>query len=143
MEESPFSVVAKNTELVRTSLSTKKWYLGLLVLTIIVAAAALYLKLYNEMILAIPVIVMLLAIIRYDKDFIHVPPVLIFFAVVVMYLSLGSYIIRGENNILRALSETHAVTRGNMMCSESPFFIPMSFRAEATMSIFETRSLVE
>jgi hypothetical protein len=105
MEESPFSIVAKNTELVRTSLSTKKWYLGLLVLTIIVAAAALYLRLYNEMILAIPVIVMLLAIIRYDKDFIHVPPVLIFFAVVVMYLSLGSYIIRGENNILRALSE--------------------------------------
>ena len=105
MEESPFSIVAKNTELVRTSLSTKKWYLGLLVLTIIVAAAALYLRLYNEMILAIPVIVMLLAIIRYDKDFIHVPPVLIFFAVVVMYLSLGSYTIRGENNILRALSE--------------------------------------
>ena len=105
MEESPFSIVEKNTELVRTSLSTKKWYLGLLVLTIIVAAAALYLRLYNEMILAIPVIVMLLAIIRYDKDFIHVPPVLIFFAVVVMYLSLGSYTIRGENNILRALSE--------------------------------------
>ena len=105
MEESPFSIVAKNTELVRTSLSTKKWYLSLLVLTIIVAAAALYLRLYNEMILAIPVIVMLLAIIRYDKDFIHVPPVLIFFAVVVMYLSLGSYTIRGENNILRALSE--------------------------------------
>lgn len=105
MEESPFSVIAKNTELVRTSLSTKKWYLGLLVLTVIVAAVALYFNLYNEMILAIPVIVMLLAIIIYDKDFIHVPPVLIFFAVVVMYLSLGSYTIRGENNLLRALSE--------------------------------------
>ena len=104
MEDSPFSIIAKNTELARTTLSTKKWYLGLLVLTIIVAAAALYLRMYNEMILAIPVIVMLLAIIRYDKDFIHVPPVLIFFAVVVMYLSLGSYLIRGESNILGALS---------------------------------------
>ena len=104
MEDSPFSLIAKNTELARTTLSTKKWYIGLLVLTIIVAAAALYLRMYNEMILAIPVIVMLLAIIRYDKDFIHVPPVLIFFAVVVMYLSLGSYLIRGENNILGALS---------------------------------------
>ncbi len=105
MDESPFSIIAKNTELVRTSLSTKKWYLGLLVLTIIVAIVALYFKLYNEMILAIPVIIMLVAIIRYDKDFIHVPPELIFFAVVVMYLSLGSYLVRGDNNLLRALSE--------------------------------------
>ena len=104
MDDSPFSIIAKNTELARTTLSTKKWYIGLLVLTVIVAGAALYLRMYNEMILAIPVIIMLLAIIRYDKDFIHVPPVLIFFAVVVMYLSLGSYLIRGESNILGALS---------------------------------------
>ena len=108
MEESRRDAIARNTELMRTKLSTMKWYYGLLALTIIVVIAGIYFELYNEMILAIPIIIMLLAIIRYDKDFIHVPPELIFFAVVVMYLSLASYIVSGrvgDGMILKALSE--------------------------------------
>ena len=108
MEESRRDAITRNTELMRTKLSTMKWYYGLLALTIIVVIAGIYFELYNEMILAIPIIIMLLAIIRYDKDFIHVPPELIFFAVVVMYLSLASYIVSGrvgDGMILKALSE--------------------------------------
>ena len=108
MEESRRDAITRNTELMRTKLSTMKWYYGLLALTIIVVIAGIYFELFNEMILAIPIIIMLLAIIRYDKDFIHVPPELIFFAVVVMYLSLASYIVSGrvgDGMILKALSE--------------------------------------
>ena len=108
MEEPRRDTFARNSELMRTKLSTMKWYYGLLILTIIVAIAGVYFKLYNEMVLAIPTIIMLIAIIRYDKDFIHVPPELIFFAVVVMYLSMASYIVSGnigDGSILMALSE--------------------------------------
>ncbi len=108
MEESPFDAIARDTILTRTKLSTMKWYYGLLILTIVVVIAGIYFELYNEMILAIPIIVILLAIIRYDKDFIHVPPMLIFFAVAVMYLSMASYIVSGnigDGRILMSLSE--------------------------------------
>ena len=105
MDDTTTNMIAKNTELVRTSLATKKWYWGLLILTVAVAIAGIYFKLYNEIIVATPVIIVLIAIIRYDKDFIHVPPELIFFAVIVMYLSLGSSLLRNENNILDALSQ--------------------------------------
>ena len=105
MEESTFDTIAKGTDLMRTKLSTKKWYYGLLVLTVIVMVVSIYFKKYNEAVIAVPVIIVLLAIIRYDKDFIHVPPVLIFFAVVVMYLSLGSYLFGKENNVLKAMAE--------------------------------------
>ena len=105
MDENALENLAKNTELVKTNLATMKWYYGLLILTIAVVIIGAFFKLYNEMIVAIPVIIILLAIIIYDKEFIHVPPVLIFFAVAVMYLSMGSYLLRGDNNILKALSE--------------------------------------
>ena len=105
MEDDNQGIIQRQTELVRTSLTTMKWYYGLLILTVIVLVVGIYLKMYNEVIISIPVIIMLLAIIRYDKDFIHVPPLLIFFAVVVMYLSVGSYMMRGENNILQLLSD--------------------------------------
>ena len=108
MENNQRSFFQRVPSLERTNLSTMKWYYGLLALTIIVVIAGIYFELYNEMILAIPIIIMLLAIIRYDKDFIHVPPELIFFAVVVMYLSLASYIVSGrvgDGMILKALSE--------------------------------------
>ena len=108
MEESPFDIIERDTILNRTKLSTMKWYYGLLILTIIVAVGGIYFKMYNEMIVAIPIIIMLLAIIRYDKDFIHVPPMLIFFAVAIMYLSMASYIVSGnigDGRILMSLSE--------------------------------------
>ena len=105
MENEPQAILEKQTILARTSLSTMKWYYGLLILTVIVLIAGIILKMYNEVIISVPVIIMLLAIIRYDKDFIHVPPILIFFAVVVMYLSMGSYIMRGEFDILGILSD--------------------------------------
>ncbi len=98
-------ILARQTELVRTTIRTKKIYLGLLILTIVVLALSIYFEKYNEAIIAVPVIIILMAIMRFDKDFIHVPPLLIFFAVVVMYLSLASSIVRGENDILRILSE--------------------------------------
>ena len=69
MEEPRRDTFARNSELMRTKLSTMKWYYGLLILTIIVAIAGVYFKLYNEMILAIPTIIMLIAIIRYDTFF--------------------------------------------------------------------------
>ena len=105
MAEEQTSIIAKETELVRTTLKTKKIYLGLLILTVIVLAASIYFGKYNEAIISIPIIIILMAIMRFDKDFIHVPPILIFFAVVVMYLSLGSSLISNENNILSVLSE--------------------------------------
>ena len=95
---------AAGVELVRTKLRTMKWYYGLLILTVIVLVVGIYLRMYNEVVISIPIIIMLLAIIVYDKEFIHVPPLLIFFAVAVMYLSMGSYILRGDNNILGMLS---------------------------------------
>lgn len=108
MEKSPFDDIERDTILIRTKLSTMKWYYGLLILTVIVAVAGIYLKMYNEIIVAVPIIVMLLAIIRYDKDFIHVPPMLIFFAVAIMYLSMASSIVSGnlgDGRILMSLSD--------------------------------------
>ena len=105
MENNPRGFFQREPRLERTDLSTMKWYYGLLILTVIVLIAGIGLELYNEIIISVPVIIMLLAIIRYDKDFIHVPPLLIFFVVVVMYLSLGSSLLKGDNNILTALSE--------------------------------------
>ena len=105
MAEESMGILARQTELVRTTIRTKKIYLGLLILTIVVLALSIYFEKYNEAIIAVPVIIILMAIMRFDKDFIHVPPLLIFFAVVVMYLSLASSIVRGENDILRILSE--------------------------------------
>ena len=108
MEKNPFDIIERDTILNRTKLSTMKWYYGLLVLTVIVVIGGIYFKMYNEMIVAIPIIIMLLAIIRYDKDFIHVPPMLIFFAVAIMYLSMASYIVSGnigDGRILMSLSE--------------------------------------
>ena len=105
MDDTSADIVAKETELVRTSLTTKKWYLGLLIMTVVVMIAGIVLKKYYEVVIALPIILMLISIIRYDKEFIHVPPLLIFFAVVVMYLSLGSFMIKGENNILKILTD--------------------------------------
>lgn len=105
MEEAPSDIPTKNYELVRTKLSTMKWYYGLLVLTVAVMVIGICYRIYNEIIIAVPIILVLLAIIRFDKDFIHVPPLLIFFAVAVMYLSLGSALIGKDNNILGFLSE--------------------------------------
>ncbi|MBQ6548230.1 MAG: ATP-binding protein [Candidatus Methanomethylophilaceae archaeon] len=105
MEDAAIEPTPKTVELVRMNLVTKKWYFGLLILTIAVLIGGIILKKYNEIIIAVPVILVLLAIIRFDKDFIHVPPLLIFFAVIVMYLSLGSALIRSDNNVLELLSE--------------------------------------
>ena len=104
MDEDGMDYPAAGVELVRTKLRTMKWYYGLLILTVIVLVVGIYLRMYNEVVISIPIIIMLLAIIVYDKEFIHVPPLLIFFAVAVMYLSMGSYILRGDNNILGMLS---------------------------------------
>ena len=104
MAEESAGMFARESDLVRTTLKTKKSYLGLLILTVVVLVAGIYLKMYNEVIISLPIIIVLLAIIIYDKEFIHVPPLLIFFAVVVMYLSMGSFVMRGENNILNMLS---------------------------------------
>ena len=105
MENNQKGLFQRVPSLERTNLATMKWYYGLLILTTIVLIAGIGLKLYNEIIISVPVIIMLLAIIRYDKDFIHVPPLLIFFVVVVMYLSLGASLMKGDNHILTALSE--------------------------------------
>ena len=105
MENNQRSLFQRVPSLERTKLATMKWYYALLILTTVVLIAGIVLELYNEIIISVPVIIMLLAIIRYDKDFIHVPPLLIFFVVVVMYLSLGSSLMKGDNEILTALSE--------------------------------------
>ena len=105
MDNNQRSFFQRVPSLERTDLATMKWYYGLLIMTTIVLIAGIVLELYNEIIISVPVIIMLLAIIRYDKDFIHVPPLLIFFVVVVMYLSLGSSLMKGDNDILTALSE--------------------------------------
>ena len=105
MDNNQKSFFQRVPSLERTKLATMKWYYGLLILTSVVLIAGISFKLYNEIIISVPVIIMLLAIIRYDKDFIHVPPLLIFFVVVVMYLSLGSSLMKGDSNILTALSE--------------------------------------
>ena len=105
MENNQKGLFQRVPSLERTKLATMKWYYGLLILTTVVLIAGISFKLYNEIIISVPVIIMLLAIIRYDKDFIHVPPLLIFFVVVVMYLSLGSSLMKGDSSILTALSE--------------------------------------
>ena len=104
-EDDRIGKMIRETELARTKLSTKKWYLGLLLLTVLVCAVALARGMVEETVIAIPVILLLLGILIYDKDFIHVPPMLIFFAVTVMYLSLASYMFRSNSDIFRILSE--------------------------------------
>ena len=105
MGDGPVDMMIESTDLVRTSIRTKKWYYGLLILTTIIIAAGIILEKYNEVMIAVPVLIVLLAIIIYDKEFIHVPPLLIFFVVVVMYLSMTSYMIRGDSHILMLLSD--------------------------------------
>ena len=55
MDDTPADIVAKETELVRTSLTTKKWYLGLLIMTVVVMIAGIVLKKYYEVVIALPI----------------------------------------------------------------------------------------
>lgn len=104
MTEQDYQPRLKVEKLRKSGKTTKHIYLALLILTAVVFIVGIFHRIIGDVVIAVPVIAILCAILIYDKEFIHVPPVLIFVVVVALYFSLASHLIDGENVILNDIS---------------------------------------
>jgi hypothetical protein len=75
---------------------TRRSYEFLLVMTAIILVCGIIFGAINESVVAIPIIILLIAILFYDWNFIHVPPNLVFMVVITMYVAfVGDVLIDG------------------------------------------------
>ena len=86
----PESIPATNEtmRLKRISKMTRAWYALFAIVTAAIIAVGSYVGEVGDVVIAIPTLVITIMMLFYDKEFIHVPPMLIFIVIVTMIVSL-------------------------------------------------------
>ena len=86
----PESIPATNEtmRLKRISKMTRAWYALFAIATAAIIAVGSYVGEVGDVVIAIPTLVITIMMLFYDKEFIHVPPMLIFIVIVTMIISL-------------------------------------------------------
>lgn len=86
----PESIPATNEtmRLKRISKMTRAWYALFAIATAAIIAVGSYVGEVGDVVIAIPTLVITIMMLFYDKEFIHVPPMLIFIVIVTMIVSL-------------------------------------------------------
>ncbi len=86
----PESIPATNEtmRLKRICKMTRAWYALFAIVTAAIIAVGSYVGEVGDVVIAIPTLVITIMMLFYDKEFIHVPPMLIFIVIVTMIVSL-------------------------------------------------------
>ena len=81
-------------------------YVFLLILTLAVFLAGVYFGHLEDVIISIPIVLLLVIALFYDKRFIHIPPTMIFMVVIVMYFALASNMVEVGGGVLDIVTYT-------------------------------------
>ena len=88
MDYGALSIAKETLRLKRISKMTRIWYALFAVMSAAIIAIGSYVGQIGDVVIAVPTLVITVMMLFYDKEFIHVPPMLIFIVIVAMIISL-------------------------------------------------------